>query len=222
VIYNNTFDESKKTFSWGAIHTPIQMVEYRASQWEGTSTTCSSSCSTAQWCNATNGEGYLCCDQIGAGKNQASEPLYFWNNTDHNGNPAAINVETGSANYIKSGRDYFVASKVGYSPYTYPHPLTKSAWGTTYIIETYDHATGWVLEAGKTYTYSMTVKSAFIGKEVTKALQGTALYSAVTNAALVESTAGSYYYDATAGKLYVRCTNNVNPNNYLITAYFKD
>jgi hypothetical protein len=109
-----------------------------------------------------------------------------------------------------------------YTPYTYPHPLRKTAWGTTYIIETYDHATGWVLETGKTYTYSMMVKSAFIEKEVAKALQGTTLYSAVTSKDLVESKAGSYYYDATSGKLYVRSTNNVNPNNYLITVYFQN
>jgi hypothetical protein len=107
-----------------------------------------------------------------------------------------------------------------YTPYTYPHPLRR--WGVTYIIETYDHATGWVLEAGKTYTYSMTVKTAFIGKEVAKALQESTLYSAVTSIASVESKAGSYYYDATAGKLYVRSTNNVNPNNYLITVYFQN
>ena len=29
-----------------------------------------------------------------------------------------------ASNYIVSGRDYIFGAKPGYSPYTYPHPLT--------------------------------------------------------------------------------------------------
>jgi hypothetical protein len=68
------------------------------------------------------------------------EPAYIWNNsrspmnvvlTDYAG-PA--NVCTGgsadsTSNYIKANRDYFngSAAKPGYTPYTYPHPLTQGS-----------------------------------------------------------------------------------------------
>jgi hypothetical protein len=60
-----------------------------------------------------------------------SEPLYAWNN----GGAATASVGTFSpnqctnpdspSNYIVEGRDYFTNTpKPGYTPYTYPHPLT--------------------------------------------------------------------------------------------------
>jgi hypothetical protein len=69
-----------------------------------------------------------------------SEPAYIWNNrrtvagtvsvlnniaiSDYGGNECT--APDTSANYIKSGRDYFnnaSTAKPGYIPYTYPHPL---------------------------------------------------------------------------------------------------
>jgi hypothetical protein len=139
------------------------------------------------------------------------------------GTPRDIFISTdenrqGATVYICSATNTW---KKHWEPYSYPHPLRGSTW-VTYIIETYDHSSGWVLDTGKTYTYSMAVKQALIGKKVARALQGTTQYTAATSIASVESTAGSYYYDASAGKLYVHCTNNVNPSNYLIAAYFKE
>ena len=83
-------------------------------------------------------------DQIGAGKgdlltgagpygsttmatpkawpNQAIEPCYSWNNKDNNGK--LLNLGAGQGT-IKEGRDFFNNTpKPGYTPYTYPHPLT--------------------------------------------------------------------------------------------------
>jgi hypothetical protein len=64
-----------------------------------------------------------------------SEPAYIWNITgsaprinvsDYGGNECT-NPDT-SANYIRSGRDYFVGTpKPGYQKYTYPHPLRSQS-----------------------------------------------------------------------------------------------
>lgn len=78
-----------------------------------------------------------------------SEPLYIWNNSGVNAitvsksdgpdgsysGPAPADT---SANYIVSGRDYFLnnagggaGAKPGYSKYTYPHPLRTDLGGDT-------------------------------------------------------------------------------------------
>jgi hypothetical protein len=138
VVHNNTFDQAGGQFVYDSKNAPIYMVEYRASHWAGTQPSCSATCSTAQWCDS--GERYPCCDQIGRGKDkcaqsspcgQASEPLYFWNNKLHTGAAAPIVVNAGSAAYMKIGVDYIVGPKPGYTPYTYPHPLTGGAPATT-------------------------------------------------------------------------------------------
>lgn len=60
-----------------------------------------------------------------------SEPAYAWNNTPaatvsvSDYSPTACSGGDSSVNYIESGRDYFAnTAKPGYTPYTYPHPLT--------------------------------------------------------------------------------------------------
>jgi len=69
-----------------------------------------------------------------------SEPAYIWGNSRQPlGNVEVTDYGTGnsdscggspdsSANYIQLNRDYFNGStpKPGYTPYTYPHPLTQS------------------------------------------------------------------------------------------------
>ena len=52
---------------------------------------------------------------------QINEPCYSWNNTDENGQ---IDLKSAQGS-IKEGRDFFNRTrKPGYTPYTYPHPLT--------------------------------------------------------------------------------------------------
>lgn len=71
------------------------------------------------------GEGYPCCDQIGVGKNQISEPVYMWNNNDHLGQKVIINTHSSSTLHIVENRDYFPnTTKSDYIAYAYPHPLT--------------------------------------------------------------------------------------------------
>ena len=80
--------------------------------------------------------GYPCLDQIGRSTDSDGDgvedlhPLYEWNNkvNDHD---LDIMVNTAMcpemANHIKEGRDYCNDTKMpGYTPYTYPHPLTQS------------------------------------------------------------------------------------------------
>jgi hypothetical protein len=121
VIYDNYFDLTVRSWKY-----PIFFVDYRASQWGGTSSTCSATCSTAQWCSlALGGEGYPCCDQVGRGQSQTLDPVYLWNNKNQNQLDVSITVDSGSASYIQLNRDYYTARKPGYTPYVYPHPLTN-------------------------------------------------------------------------------------------------
>jgi hypothetical protein len=62
--------------------------------------------------------GYPALYQIGRGKDQAADPAYVW------GNDASMPVSSGSSN-VQEGRDFFKSAKPGYTPYTYPHPMTK-------------------------------------------------------------------------------------------------
>lgn len=72
------------------------------------------------------------------------EPAYIWNNSR---SPLGVGIEDyglgnsnscsssptpdSSANYIVAGRDYYNGTaKPGYSPYTYPHPLTQASGGS--------------------------------------------------------------------------------------------
>ena len=77
--------------------------------------------------------GYPALDQIGRSTDhgpgtdrlpQALEPLYCWNNT-MDGVIQGATVINGCAKHIRLNRDYYHVAKPGYSPYPYPHPLTK-------------------------------------------------------------------------------------------------
>jgi len=95
----------------------------------------------------TNGANYPAPRQVGMGRvtgaagNDSitykgdSEPIYIWNITgptplvgiSNYGGTGCTSPDT-SANYIRSGRDYFVGTrKPGYHKYTYPHPLRSSS-----------------------------------------------------------------------------------------------
>jgi MYXO-CTERM domain-containing protein len=68
----------------------------------------------------TNGSGsgcYPCKDQI--------RELHIWNNT-YKGAPVCATVNNGFTDDIKEGRDFFCFARPGYTPYTYPHPLTAT------------------------------------------------------------------------------------------------
>ena len=75
---------------------------------------------------------YPCLDQVGRGKNQRLNPVYFWNNTINENHtivglhsaPYGVCAEQEQSDYIKPGRDYFEnIPKPDYVPFQYPHPL---------------------------------------------------------------------------------------------------
>jgi len=74
--------------------------------------------------------GWPCRDQPGRGMDdpvtheQASSPIYWWNNKDYEENVLEFYVPAGNADYVQEGRDYFNSEKPDYVPYVYPHPLS--------------------------------------------------------------------------------------------------
>ncbi len=73
-----------------------------------------------------------------------SEPIYIWNNTGTGGNNAGLNSESEDpcgnnqqvSDYVQLNRDYFIGPKVGYSKFTYPHPLRGGATPTPTVTPT--------------------------------------------------------------------------------------
>ncbi|OGS27642.1 MAG: hypothetical protein A2297_00200 [Elusimicrobia bacterium RIFOXYB2_FULL_48_7] len=79
-------------------------------------------------------DGYPGLDQLGRSPGtelvngttvQKSEPVYEWNN-NLDGVPTHLDVDNGTETHIKENRDFYNLDKtaLGYTPYTYPHPLT--------------------------------------------------------------------------------------------------
>jgi hypothetical protein len=64
-----------------------------------------------------------------------TEPVYIWNNTGTGSDTVGLNQDPTDqcgngqqvANYVQQGRDYIVASKPGYTKFTYPHPLRSQS-----------------------------------------------------------------------------------------------
>ncbi len=110
-IYNNTLTGSSVAF---------HLRNYRSISAGSTPCACDGTCSV-DGNEETN--GYPCNDQIGRGYNQTLVPYYEYNNTV-NGSDADF-IVSGSSQHIQENRDYYNDTpKPGYTPYTYPHPLT--------------------------------------------------------------------------------------------------
>ncbi|MCK5321621.1 hypothetical protein KAJ38_03510, partial [Candidatus Pacearchaeota archaeon] len=90
----------------------------------------------SDWDGNEEANGYPCRDQIGRSTDswlwtdenpyppQELDPAYFWNNK-HNGNDVVPFIHNSDDAWIVENRDYYVGiEKPGYTPYTYPHPLT--------------------------------------------------------------------------------------------------
>jgi len=90
-----------------------------------------------------------CLDQVGRGAglllsgssptpsgpvNQASEPVYVWNNTGY----TIAQCASGMWASVKLGRDFMdngMTPKPGYTPYTYPHPLAVGTGGSAADVQ---------------------------------------------------------------------------------------
>lgn len=96
VIFNNKLS--------GDFTYPIVLENYRSFQKSGSGYLCNS---------------YPCIDQI--------SQLYIWNNTLSGKLIEPFIHNRGlTRQHIRLGRDYFLGSRPGYTPYTYPHPLITS------------------------------------------------------------------------------------------------
>jgi hypothetical protein len=83
----------------------------------------------------TDSTGYPCLDQNGRSTGSAATPMndtqilspnYSWNNK-MNGVDVGFGADTASQNVIKANRDYYNDTpKPGYTPFTYPFPLTAA------------------------------------------------------------------------------------------------
>ncbi|NIR50642.1 hypothetical protein GWO43_26085 [candidate division KSB1 bacterium] len=143
VIYNNTFT----TVNGGNFTNPIMVTNYRSC-----SEIVQDQCERFGWdtCDGNSqldgnldSTGYPCLDQIGRTSDidgdgiQDSAPLYEWNNA-LDGSDTDIKIHTfdncdnsSVRDHIKENRDYYNDKPMpGYTPYAYPHPLSKGSSST--------------------------------------------------------------------------------------------
>ena len=145
--YNNTFDANGGTFANGirlrgatgvifnntftnGYNNPLRITSYRSCNSYPTWGICDGS-------NPLDGNedstGYPCMDQVGRSTGQALEPIYTWGNTkegatiDMVAQELCVNNTPNVADHLKEDRDFYnKIQKPGYTPYTYPHPLTTT------------------------------------------------------------------------------------------------
>lgn len=79
----------------------------------------------------TNSTPILLANRSDGGHTSTSYPapdqtrlLYVWNNKVASGNTVGVTVRSGHTSFFQLGRDYFHEKMPGYTPYTYPHPLS--------------------------------------------------------------------------------------------------
>lgn len=128
--YNNTYVVPDASNGGAGSHNQYSMMDMRAgSGVVFNETTIGGSNAGAGYCQLreedtgqnTGDPGPVFLYQIGRGKNQTSDPAYFWNNTFKTG-PVSL-----TPNSIREGFEFFNRgiSRPNYTPYTYPHPLTN-------------------------------------------------------------------------------------------------
>lgn len=119
VIWGNTF-----TGDWSV---PIGAMDYKTFDWRSLQP-CDGNDSADQ--NTPGQTGWRCQYQLGSqgeGASATGVPVYIWSNTV-NGSSATMACTHGCSHLI-SGRDFInngTTAKPGYTPYTYPHPLTSA------------------------------------------------------------------------------------------------
>ena len=93
-----------------------------------------------EYVDGTGTGGYPCFMQNGFSTGMVSSPSYQWNNT-YTGSTSPPSPSPGTVVFgtyvtqIQANRDYFDATKSGYTPYVYPHPLQGSSGsGSTTIL----------------------------------------------------------------------------------------
>ena len=128
VIYNNS-----ATISNGTVNHFVDFQYYRASN---------SYFPWGQCPSIWDLSADRCLDQTGVGQgnrlsgdtptraewpNQIADPAYDWNNLI---NGVVSNAFSNVPSVVRENRDFFHQTKLGYTPYTYPHPLTSGSTAT--------------------------------------------------------------------------------------------
>jgi len=123
VVFNNTYTGN---------YTVMDLANYRSCGSYSPHGECSGG---SGWDGNDGYQGYPCLDQIGhifdadGGAGYSLEPLYEWGNT-RNGADIDFSLSSGPGCarhdlHIVANRDYYNdTQRPGYTPYTYPHPLT--------------------------------------------------------------------------------------------------
>jgi hypothetical protein len=83
--------------------------------------------------------------QLGRGRNDALDPLYVWGNTVNGVSQNVVGIwpidgdtaceascgkQLYVSDFLKLNRDYYISTRPGYTPYTYPHPLVTNPFAT--------------------------------------------------------------------------------------------
>jgi hypothetical protein len=134
VIFGNTMPDIASQ-NWGS-KPSINLYDMniqRSNDWIGCQTRYPSARQIGQ--TYVGGSGYIYTGASVDGTGYGTDPLCIWSNTGgaNAQNPAIAdypdNCGNGqlATNYIKLGRDYLLAAKPGYTPYTYPHPLRSDS-----------------------------------------------------------------------------------------------
>lgn len=77
------------------------------------------------------------------GNDQIDDPIYSWNNTNTAGGDVIFSV---GAMFIRAGEHYTNSAPVGYTSYTYPHPLAAQS-GVRQITGTFSAEGNWSLSS---------------------------------------------------------------------------
>jgi hypothetical protein len=125
VVWRNTFN--------GDWMVPIGAMDYKKTQWSSHPNVAACDGNDPVDQNVPGQSGWHCQYQIGSqgeGPSATSYPAYIWNNTVSGGKGSSGMVVTDNAGNLQAGRDYVnngTTAKPGYTPYTYPHPLTQAS-----------------------------------------------------------------------------------------------
>jgi len=122
-IFNNTMH---LTDAYNLYEPQFASLYYYRSTQSQQGSICNGSASVDQ--NLPGQNGYLCFQQPGSGGPglHTSVPFYEFNNVGTGNMPGNLQLISESS-HVVSGRDYFNdTQKPGYTPLTYPHPLTSS------------------------------------------------------------------------------------------------
>lgn len=133
-IYNNTWHT--KVYALGDLKAGTGVIFNNTSLVGGTIGFHLPTLQMSPCCCVSNLNGTYCTQRPGFGGGQIPEPIYVWNNTGMSVGPASDSYGTACdstcgghqthSQAVRLNIEYYNTAKPGYTPYTYPHPLSNS------------------------------------------------------------------------------------------------